>query len=79
MRVLIIDDDRLVVLSLKTILEADGDIDVTDMGYSGEDALRLYREAKPDILLMDIRMNEMSGLDAAEAILAFDGNAKILF
>lgn len=79
MRVLVVDDDSLVAISLKTILEADGSITVTGMGHSGEEAVRLYREQQPDVLLMDIRMAGMSGLDAAECILREYKTAKILF
>lgn len=68
MRVLIVDDDKLVALSLKTILEADASIRVADMGYSGADAIRLYDKLAPDVLLMDIRMEGMTGLEAAERI-----------
>lgn len=79
MRVVIVDDDRLVCLSLKTILEAHGDIKVEAMGYDGNDAIKLYNDLKPDILLMDIRMSPVSGLSAAETILNLHGEAKILF
>ncbi len=79
MNVLIIDDDKLVALSLKNILEASSCITIPAIGYSGEEALRLYREVQPDILLMDIRMKEMSGLDAGEQILRDFPNAKILY
>lgn len=79
MRIVIIDDDKLVCTSLKTILEAEDDITVVGTGNSGKEAIGLYSTHKPDILLMDIRMDKMSGLDAAEAILEADKNAKILF
>lgn len=79
MRVLVVDDDYLVAVSLKTILEADSEITVIGMGQSGEDAVRMYREDKPEVLLMDIRMSGMTGLDAAEVILQEDEAAKILF
>ena len=79
MRVLIIDDDRLVVAALKTILEADGEIEVAGTGFSGRQAVELYREIKPDILLLDIRMDGMTGIEAAESILKEDREAKILF
>lgn len=79
MRVLVVDDDHLVAISLKTILEADADIVVTAIGQSGEDAVRLYRAQMPDVLLMDIRMHGMTGLDAAECILSENPTAKILF
>lgn len=79
MRVLVVDDDNLVAISLKTILEADSAIEVTGIGQSGADAIRLYREQQPDILLMDIRMEGMTGLEAAEEILKDYKEARILF
>lgn len=79
MRVLIIDDDKLVCVSLKTILESQGDINVVGTGNSGQEALELFQSLNPDILLMDIRMDGMTGLEAAETILNNDKNAKILF
>ena len=53
MRVLVVDDDRLVTISLKTILEGSDRIEVPAMGYSGRDAVRLYEELRPDVLLID--------------------------
>ena len=79
MRIVIVDDDQLVAISIKTILEADTSIEVLAMGYNGKDAIRLYKEHQPDVLLMDIQMNELNGLDAAEAILKENGSARILF
>lgn len=79
MRVLIIDDDRLVSNSLKTILEADPEIEVAAAGNSGLQALALYEELLPDVLLMDIRMDGMTGLEVAERLLKKHKDAKILF
>lgn len=79
MKVIIIDDDRLVAVSLQTILEADASVEVVATGCNGADAIELYAKHRPDILLMDIRMEAMNGLDAAEKILAADPNARILF
>ncbi len=79
MKVLIIDDDRLVCAALKTILETDAEIEVVGTGYSGQQAVEMYRQLKPDILLMDIRMDGMSGLEAAQEILSADQNARVLF
>lgn len=78
MKILIVDDDSIVALSLKTILEAKG-LQICALGNSGEQAVSLYRQHKPDILLMDIRMENMTGLEAAEKILSEDKAAKILF
>ncbi len=79
MKILVVDDDRLVCASLKTIIEAEGDIEVIGMGHNGEEAIALYRKLKPDVLLMDIRMEVKTGLEAAAAILAADQAARILF
>ena len=79
MKVLVVDDDRVVGISLKTILEAEPDITVPALGRDGAEAIALYREHQPDILLMDIRMEGLNGLDAASAILAESPAAKILF
>lgn len=77
MRILIIDDDSLVRESLKTIIQAGG-IEVAGMGASGLDLLPLYRQHRPDLVLMDIRMEGMNGLEAARLLLAEDAAAKIL-
>lgn len=78
MNILIIDDDILVSNALKTILESDGEIHVTGMGTDGKDAVTLYEALHPDVLLMDIRMKEMSGLQASRHILQRNADAKIL-
>lgn len=79
MNVVIVDDDKLVGASLKIILEASGEVKVVGVGCNGQEAIALYELHKPDILLMDIRMDTMSGLDAAEKILSSDPAARILF
>jgi DNA-binding NarL/FixJ family response regulator len=79
MRVLIVDDDELVTVSLKMIMDADEEITVAGTGSCGADAVKMYKEIKPDILLLDIRMKDMTGLDAAEQILSDVPDARILF
>lgn len=79
MKILLIDDDKLVCTSLKTILEQSNEAEVIAMGYSGEEAIQLYKLHQPDILLMDIRMAGQTGLSAAEAILKDYPDARILF
>ncbi len=78
-KLLIIDDDKLVASSLQTILSQSPDIDVIALGHSGEDAINLYHEHLIDVILMDIRMENMNGLDAGSKILSEDINAKILY
>lgn len=79
MRIVVVDDDKLVCVALKTILEAESDITVVGTGHNGKEAIDLYKTLNPDILLMDIRMETMTGLEAAEVILKEDKNGKILF
>ena len=79
MNVLLIDDDKLVCASLKTILEAGGSITVSGIGHSAADAVELYDRLLPDILLMDIRMGQETGLAAGEKILLRHPEAKILY
>ena len=78
MRVIVVDDDQLVEMSLTTILGSDEEIEVVGSGHDGSEAVALYQKEKPDVVLMDIQMQEMSGLAAAEEILTMDKAAKIL-
>ncbi len=55
---LLIDDDPLVCQSLQTILSADPAIQVVGMAYDGQRAIDLFRESRPDVLLIDIRMEK---------------------
>ena len=68
MKLILIDDDCLVVSALKMILENEPDFKVAATAHDGREALPLYREHSPDVLLMDIRMKEKNGLEAAEEI-----------
>lgn len=79
MKVLVVDDDKLVASSLKTILETDADIQVVGTLNSGVQAVEQYGKLLPDVLLMDIRMEGMTGLEAAQHILSDYPDARILF
>ena len=78
MRIMIVDDDPLVTQSLKIILEKDGDIEVPSLCGSGREAVAAYPEVKPDVVLSDIRMEDMDGLAATSEILALDPEAKVI-
>lgn len=79
MNIVVIDDDKLVALSLKTILESKGNITVAAMGADGKEAIELYRSLHPDVMLMDIRMEGMTGIEAGEQILSEFPDARILY
>lgn len=78
MNLIIIDDDPFVTGALKILLEANPNITVLASGSNGKEAVSLYRRHRPDILLMNIRMEEMDGLTASEQILQEYPDAKIL-
>lgn len=79
MNIILIDDDKLITSSLKMILETDSDISVLATGANGLEAISLYEQYKPDVLLMDIRMEQMTGIESAKHILNQHPDAKILF
>ncbi len=79
MRVIVVDDDAIVVRSLATILGAEPDIEVAGTGTSGEEAVSLFSACEPDVVLMDIQMPGGDGLSAAEKILAADPAARVVF
>ena len=77
MKIVIVDDDCLVTEALKTILEVNEDVQVLATGSDGRDAVCLYAEYKPDVLLMDIRMKNMNGLEASAEILKADSKKNL--
>lgn len=79
MRVIVVDDDAIVAQSLRLILSAEEDIDVVGIGTSGPDAVRLFEDELPEVLLMDIQMPDGDGLTAAQEILGAHPDARIVF
>lgn len=67
-RVVIAEDQAMVLGALAALLEIEGDIDVVGRAHDGEEALALCNEKKPDVLLTDIEMPKMTGLDLAAAV-----------
>jgi DNA-binding NarL/FixJ family response regulator len=78
LRVLIADDHRLFAEALEVILAGDPRISVVGHAADGEEAVRLAGELHPDVVLMDISMPVMDGIEAARAIREHDRNAHIL-
>ena len=76
-KIMICDDSAFMRMMLKDLLDRDG-YGVVCEAKDGTEAVALYRETKPDVLLMDITMPVMDGLEAAKAIIAEDKDAKII-
>lgn len=77
--ILLIDDDELITMSLEMIISSKEEFKIVGKGHSGREAIDLYEELKPDLVLMDIRMEGMNGLEAAREILKNHPEATILF
>lgn len=76
-KVLIVDNDPMVTESLALIVEKSGH-NVVGVGNNGQEGIDLYKTNKPDVVLMDIQMENKNGIDAVKEIMAFNSSAKIL-
>ena len=76
--VMLVDDHAVVRMGFKMLLELDSDIKVVAEAESGEQSIQRYMEFKPTVVVMDITMPGIGGLEAIERILAKDSSAKIL-
>lgn len=76
-RVLIVDDAAFMRMMIKDILSKDG-YEVVGEADNGVKAVEKYKELTPDLVLMDITMPEMNGIDAVKNIKAIDPGAKIV-
>lgn len=76
-RILVVDNASFMRSSLKYILETSGH-EVVGMAENGIEAIRLFKEIKPDLVTMDILMEEMDGIQALENIRKYDPAAKIV-
>ena len=69
-RILIADDDQLVRAGLRMMIETQDDLEVVGEADDGRQAVRMARELRPDVVLMDIRMPEVDGIEATREIVA---------
>lgn len=76
--VMLVDDHAVVRMGFKMLLESDTEIKVVAEAENGELAVTRYMEHKPDVVVMDITMPGIGGLEAIERILAKDHTARIL-
>lgn len=76
-RVLVVDDANFMRITLGSILE-NGKHDVVGEAQNGVEAVKLYKETRPDLVTMDITMPVMNGIDAINRIMKFDLGATIV-
>lgn len=77
-RLMLVDDQRLMRDGLRTILELEPDLEVVAEAENGRQALAQYAAHQPDVVLMDIRMPEMDGVEATRQLVVGDAHALII-
>ena len=77
-RLMLVDDHAVVRMGFKLLLQEAEDMEVVAEAASGEEALKIYSEVQPDVVIMDVSMPGMGGLEAVQRLLAKDPAAKLL-
>lgn len=77
-KVILVDDHAVVRAGFKMLLSMEDSIEIIAEAETGEQAISTYQEKHPDVLVMDLSMPGMGGLEAIKRIIARDSNAKIL-
>jgi two-component system invasion response regulator UvrY len=78
LNVLLVDDHSVVRMGFKMLIDSEKDMQVIAEAETGEEGIIKFQEIKPDVIVMDITMPGIGGLEAIERIIAKDKNAKIL-
>ena len=78
-KIALVDDNRTFVSSVRNHLANDPELKVVGQAFGGQDALRMIKELKPDIVLMDIAMPHMNGLEVARCLQWMDTPPAVIF
>ena len=76
--VLLVEDQKLIRVGLKSLFDGQDEIKVTSEAQNGKEAVEMFKLKKPDIVLMDIGLPDISGIEAAKRILEYDAKAKVV-
>jgi len=77
-RIALVDDHKLVRNGIKSLLEEEYDIEVIAEGANGLEALEIMKNQSPDVLIIDVRMPEMNGIEAVSKLQEIDPTFKII-
>ena len=77
-RILLVEDHKLMRVGLKSLFEEHKELEVISEAQSGKEAIENFKISHPDVVLMDIGLPDMNGIEAAKKILEINNNAKII-
>jgi len=77
-RIMLVDDHAVVRVGFRMLLNATSDIEVVDEADSGETAYQRYSEVRPDVVVMDLAMPGIGGIEAVRRLLSRDAEARVL-
>ncbi len=77
-RILIVDDHKIIRQGLRSLLDNESDMEVLGEAQNGRDAVKLAGELKPDIVIMDVSMPDLNGMEASRQILSNFSDTKII-
>lgn len=77
-RVALVDDEAMVRVGLRMVLSAEPDIEVVGEATDGAQAVDLVRRIRPEVVLMDVRMPAVDGLEASRRVLAASPRVKVV-
>ncbi len=78
-RVALVDDNQTFVLTVRNHLATEPGLKVVGQAFGGQDALRMIKELKPDVVLLDIAMPHMNGLEVARCLQGMDRAPAVIF
>uniref|UniRef100_UPI0040293B6A response regulator n=1 Tax=Candidatus Stercorousia sp. TaxID=3048886 RepID=UPI0040293B6A len=76
--ILLVEDQKLIRVGLKSLFEGQDEIVVSSEAQSGKEAVEKYRTTHPNVVVMDIGLPDISGIEATKKILEFDNKAKVI-
>ena len=76
--ILLVEDQKLIRVGLKSLFEGQSDIIVANEAQKGKEAVEIFKISHPDVVLMDIGLPDISGIEATKRILEIDNRAKVV-